>query len=301
MAAQNRPWMWAAVVSIVLAAAVVVRLARPTLDAPSLGGAADTVQRTRAAEEGASGDAIRGFALLNNFRDSLPTHSGNRLRCTSCHLDNGSRPNAMPWLATTGRYPRYRERPGTEETLARRVNECIARSLAGKMLPEAGADMRDMLAAIGTLRDTPRPPDARVIKVSGDSEAGAGAYAAECARCHGAAGEGTTLAPAVWGIDSYSVGAGLARQYSLATFLRHNMPHDKPSSLSDQAAANIAAFVLSQPRQDHPGKERDWPNGDAPADVAYATQGATSKGRAAPLERPLLARRVNPDSTTSPR
>ena len=293
MAASSRPWMWTAVAGFVLVAAVssLVMRRTPANTPSSSQTASDTSRRALGAA-----NATRGFALLNNFRDSLPAHSGNRLRCTSCHLDNGSRPAAMPWLGTTTRYPRYRERPGKEESLARRINECIARSLAGKMVPEGGQDMRDMVAAIGTLRDTPRPPDARVVKVAGQPEAGRDGYAAQCARCHGTTGEGTPLAPAVWGADSYSIGAGLARQFSLATFLRHNMPHDKPASLSDQEAADIAAFVLTQPRQDHPGKERDWPKGDAPADVAYSTRAADSLGRAAPTSRPLLARRVAPDS-----
>jgi len=247
-------------------------------------------------QSAARGNAARGLALVNHFRDSLPAHSGNALRCTSCHLDNGTRADAMPWLGTTKRYPRYRERPGLEESLARRVNECIARSLAGRMLPEDGANMRDMLAYIGTLGERERPPDARVVKLVGVVDRGATEYGGQCARCHGAAGQGTVLAPAVWGADSYSIGAGLARQFSLATFLRNNMPHDKVVTLTDQQAADVAAFVLRQPRQDHPGKERDWPKGDAPLDVAYTTTGARQKGRADPPTRALLPRRVRADS-----
>ncbi len=246
------------------------------------------------------GDPIRGLALLNHFRDSLPAHSGNALRCTSCHLDNGTRPDAMPWLGTTKRYPRYRERPGMEESLSRRINECIARSLAGRMLHEDSREMSDVLAYLATLADRPRPPDARIIKTVGVVARGAGEYARECARCHGANGEGTPLAPAVWGPESYSVGAGLARQFSLATFLRHNMPHDKPATLTDAQAADIAAYVLAQPRQDHPGKERDWPKGDAPVDVAYGTTAARAKGRTDPSPRTLLPRRVSPDSLSTP-
>jgi thiosulfate dehydrogenase len=248
----------------------------------------------------AVGDPVRGLALLNHFRDSLPSHSGNALRCTSCHLDNGTRPDAMPWLGTTTRYPRYRERPGMEESLQRRINECIARSLAGRMLHEDSREMRDVMAYLGTLGDRPRPADARVIKTVGVVARGEGEYGRQCARCHGATGDGTPLAPAVWGPESYSVGAGLARQFSLATFLRHNMPHDKPASLTDEQAADIAAYVLSQARQDHPGKERDWPNGDAPVDVAYGTTAARAKGRPDPAPRPLLPRRVTPDSLSTP-
>jgi thiosulfate dehydrogenase len=244
-------------------------------------------------------NAERGLALMTAFRDSLPEHSGNALRCVSCHLDNGTRPTAMSWLGTAARYPRYRARPGYEETLARRVNECIARSLAGRMLPEGGPDMRDMLAYFETLRGAPRPAPVDSVKLIGDVAHGEAGYAKSCARCHGANGAGLPAlsAPAVWGADSYAIGAGMARQYTLATFVRHNMPFDHADTLTAQEAADIAAFVLTQPRQDHPGKERDWPKGDPPVDVAYATAAAAAAGKLLPPERSLLPRRVSPDSS----
>jgi thiosulfate dehydrogenase len=285
----------AAIFVVMVGVALLVSTRREASEPPVT--AADTLNTPRAT---AQGDPIRGLALLNNFRDSLPAHSGNGLRCTSCHLDNGTRSDAMPWLGTTKRYPRYRERPGMEESLPRRINECIARSLAGRMLHEGSREMRDVMAYLATLADRPRPADARIIKTAGVIARGEGEYGRQCARCHGASGEGTPLAPAVWGPESYSVGAGLARQFSLATFLRHNMPHDKPATLTDAQAADIAAYVLSQPRQDHPGKERDWPKGDAPADVAYATTAARAKGRPDPSPRTLLPRRVSPDSLSTP-
>ncbi len=247
------------------------------------------------------GDPIRGLAILTAFRDSLPTHSGNALRCTSCHLDNGTRPSAMPWLGSAGRYPRYRSRPGYEETLARRVNECIARSLAGKMLPEAGREMRDILAYLESLRDRPRPGALDSVLLRGVADRGRQEYAATCSRCHGTQGEGSAQAPAVWGAGSFSIGAGLARQNTMATFVRHNMPFDHLVTLSDQQAADIAAYVISMPRQDHPGKERDWPNADPPSDVAYATAAARAKGNPLPPTRPVLPRRVSPDSAVTPR
>jgi len=248
-------------------------------------------------------NADRGLALMTAFRDSLPEHSGNALRCVSCHLDNGTRPTAMSWLGTAARYPRYRARPGYEETLARRINECIARSLAGRMLPEDGQEMRDMLAYMETLRASARPAPVDSVKLIGDVAHGEVGYAGQCARCHGANGAGlpALAAPAVWGVDSYAIGAGMARQYTLATFVRHNMPFDHADTLTAQEAADIAAFVLTQPRQDHPGKERDWPKGDPPIDVAYPTTAAAAAGKPLPPARPLLPRLVAPDSLLSRR
>lgn len=248
-----------------------------------------------------AGDAARGLALMTAFRDSLPANSGNALRCVSCHLDNGTRPTAMSWLGTAARYPRYRARPGYEETLARRVNECIGRSLAGKMLPEDGQEMRDMLAYLETMRASARPAAVDSVKLVGVVSRGEVGYAGQCARCHGANGAGlpALAAPAVWGSESYATGAGMARQYTLATFVRHNMPFDHADTLTAQEAADIAAFVLTKPRQDHPGKERDWPKGDPPVDVAYVTAAAAAAGKPLPPDRQLLPRRVSPDSLIS--
>lgn len=248
------------------------------------------------------GSATRGKALLNAFRDSLPQFSGNRLRCTSCHLDDGTRAGAMPWLNTAVRYPKYRARRGAEETLTQRVNECVTRSLAGRALPENSSAMRDILAYLDALGALPRPAAPDTVKLVGNVTHGERVYAITCVRCHGADGRGVAkLATAVWGSRSYSIGAGLARQTVLATFVRENMPYDKASVLTAQEAADVAAYVLGKPRQDHPGKERDWPKGDAPMDVAYATIGARDAGKPLPPIRVVLPRRVAPIAPTSMR
>ena len=241
-------------------------------------------------------NATRGHALLVAFRDSLPANSGNGLRCTSCHLDAGVRPNAMPWLGTAARYPRYRARRGSEETLEQRVNECIARSLAGKMLPEDGRDMRDMIAYLDSLGASPRPVGPDTVRLAGNLVHGKQTYLASCARCHGTTGDGL-VAPAVYGPNSYSIGAGLARHTVFATFVRENMPFDSAGVLTPQQAADVATYVLSLPRPDHPGKERDWPKGDPPGDVAYATQAARAAGKPLPAPRPVLPRRLMPSAT----
>lgn len=243
-----------------------------------------------------AGNAVRGLALMSAFGDSLPAYSGNGLRCVSCHLENGTNPTAMPWLGAATRYPRFRARPGYVESMARRVNECIARSLAGRMLHEESRDMRDMLAYLETLRDRARPSGVDSVRLTGDGRRGKGAYATNCARCHGADGEGSGVNPPLWGMGSFAIGAGMGRQFTFATFIRHNMPFDQRGSLTPQQSADIAAYVLSKPRQDHPRKEADWPRGDAPVDVAYATDGARRAGRSLPSPRPLLPRRVAPDS-----
>ena len=228
---------------------------------------------------GPYGDAVRrGRALLTATRDSLPNHVGNALRCTSCHLDAGRRETGS-WIGSFARYPQYRSRSGTVETIEYRVNDCFRRSMNGTALDPAGADMRDIVAYLAFLsRGVPigaSSANTRAQKwaaFSADTAEGARVFAATCTKCHGNAGAGTTVAPPLWGPQSYNIGAGMSRVRTAAEFISRNMPFDAPGTLSDSQAFNVAAYVNAHPRPDYRGKESDWPNGDAPPDVAYPTR-----------------------------
>ncbi len=242
---------------------------------------------------GPLGSAIRrGRALLVATRDSLPGHVGNALRCTSCHLDEGRRATGS-LVGTYGRYPAYRPRSGIVETIEYRVNDCFRRSLNGVALDPAGDDMRDILAYLAFLSwgSAPAPPQPntrlqRWAAYRPDTAAGAALYSSTCAKCHGPEGQGTAVAPPLWGARSYNIGAGMARLRTAADFIRNNMPFDQPGTLTDQQAIDVAAFVGARPRPDHRGKELDWPNADPPPDVAYPTAAAQRKAHPAPGRSP---------------
>ncbi|MEP6690386.1 MAG: c-type cytochrome [Gemmatimonadaceae bacterium] len=220
----------------------------------------------------------RGRALLLDTRDSLPRNVGNALRCASCHLDGGMRAWSSPWIGVYARFPQYRSRSASVNVLEDRINDCFERSMNGTALSATSREMRDIVAYMAFLsRGIPVGGEvegqgfAKLTPVAGDSTRGARLFGATCAVCHGAAGEGTRVAPPVWGNGSYNIGAGMARARTAAAFIRRNMPYDKPGTLSDADAFDLAAYIDSRPRPDLPGKERDWPNGDAPPDVAYPT------------------------------
>jgi thiosulfate dehydrogenase len=102
-----------------------------------------------------------------------------------------------------------------------------------------------------------------------DAVAGEAVFVAQCARCHGADGNGTELATPLWGDGAYSIAAGMARVRMAAGFIRRNMPFDLPGTLTDQEALDVAAYINAQVRPDYPAKSGDWPNGNAPPDVPY--------------------------------
>jgi len=204
---------------------------------------------------------------------------GNKLRCTTCHLDEGRRETGT-WVGVFARYPQYRTRSGVVETIEYRVNDCFRRSMNGTAIDPAGPDMRDIVAYLAFLSRgvTVSPPAAASARLqkwatfTADTAAGARVFAATCAKCHGPMGEGTAGAPPVWGPESYNVGAGMTRVRTAAEFISRNMPFDAPGTLSDSQAFNVAAYINARPRPDYRGKENDWPNGDPPPDVAYPTR-----------------------------
>jgi thiosulfate dehydrogenase len=224
----------------------------------------------------------RGRAILTATRDSLPENVGNALRCTSCHLDAGTRANVMPWVGVYARFPQYRSRSGRVIDLEERIGDCFERSLNGRSPAYDSPEMRDMIAYMAWIsRDVPVGRDVegqgmpRLEPLVPDTAAGRVGYAARCARCHGADGQGLVEpAPPLWGPRSYNIGAGMARLRTAAAFIRAAMPHDEPGSLDPQQAYDIAAYVNGHSRPDFATKASDWPNGDPPPDVAYRTDGA---------------------------
>jgi thiosulfate dehydrogenase len=226
----------------------------------------------------------RGRAILAHTRDSMPAYVGNALNCTSCHLDFGTRPFAAPWVGVYGRFPQYRTRNARMNVLEDRINDCFQRSLKGKALPQNSRDSRDIVSYMAWLSRTvpngvtlPGQGFARLEPLEPDTARGAALFQVECVRCHGDNGQGTDKAPPLWGERSYTIGAGMGRIRTAAAFIKYNMPNDRPGSLTEQQAFDVAAYINSQPRPDLAGKENDWPNGDHPPDVPYVTRAARVK------------------------
>jgi mono/diheme cytochrome c family protein len=83
--------------------------------------------------------------------------------------------------------------------------------------------------------------------------AGAALFAANCAKCHGAAGQGTSKAPPLVGsgalpLDPRPTAKFRKTQFRTAKdvldFIRVNMPADNPGSLSEANYEAILAFAL---------------------------------------------------------
>jgi thiosulfate dehydrogenase len=273
-----------AIIAIVVAACESAR----TDEGPSRGISSTSMALTRLAipadseiPDGALGVSIRrGRALLAATSDSLPQHVGARLRCTSCHLDEGTRVNAAPLVGVYARFPQFRDRSASVATIQDRVNDCFERSMNGRALAHGSRDMRDIVAWLAFIsRGAPVQQDTTprgiplLAAMPADKERGSTTFTMRCAGCHGMDGQGTPAGAPLWGPQSFNVGASMARLRTAASFIKYNMPNDRPGTLTDQEAFDVAAYVNSHSRPDLAGKENDWPNGDAPGDVPYETLG----------------------------
>lgn len=233
---------------------------------------------------GPEGEAVRlGRSLVTDTGKLLPRNVGNGLTCANCHLGAGTKADAGPFVGLWGVFPEYSSRDGRIDSLQQRINDCFARSMNGTPLPPESREMNALLMYIrwlstgvptgvevagrgmGTVDTTLRPDPARGRKV----------YAAKCASCHGDDGSGIAnpaggyVFPPVWGRASYNVGAGMARTYVAAAFVRHNMPLGLGNTLSDQDAVDVADYVAHQPRPAFAAGRADYPKGGKPADARH--------------------------------
>jgi thiosulfate dehydrogenase len=283
---------WCAMATVVVLTTACGRVSRVPADAKVAG---DTMHLAAPADSSLRDDPMsrsirRGLALLTATRDSLPSNVGNQLRCVSCHLDNGRRAFAMPWVGVHGRFPQYRSRAGHVSRLEERINECFERSLNGRALATDGDDMRDIVSYMSWLsRGSVAGKRVRgtgidsLAPLAGDTMRGQMVFVQSCVRCHGVDGQGMLASkmlnagPPLWGPQSFTMGAGMARVRVMAAFVHRHMPFDQPGTLKAQDAFDVSAYVTSRPRPDLRGKERDWPNGDAPVDAAYPTDAGRAR------------------------
>ena len=177
---------------------------------------------------------LRRKNYLENTIETLPHFVKAKMNCTSCHLNSGTKQFAGPWVGITGRFPQYRSRSAKVDTLQDRVNDCFERSLNGTRLPENSSYMTDIIAymtwlskdySVGHDVEGSGMPKLKLERTP-NIENGKTVYANKCASCHQANGQGffatdgKTIYPALWGKDSLNVGAGMARLYTAAGFVK---------------------------------------------------------------------------------
>ncbi|MBK5960112.1 cystathionine gamma-synthase [Rhodoplanes elegans] len=224
--------------------------------------------------------------------DPAKRFAGNNLACSNCHLHAGTKKFGLPIYGLFEKFPQYSARAGAEVTIEDRIESCMTRSMNGRSLPKDSPEMAAFVAYVKFLSEGYRPGQPVTglgagampeLDRAADPVRGKALYAKTCLDCHNTDGQGirrslpTTdlgyMIPPLWGPDSFNDGAGMARLITAANFLHFNMPHgtdylDPQLSVAD--AWDIAAYMISQPRPQRAGLDKDFPDLlSKPVDTPY--------------------------------
>ena len=212
---------------------------------------------------------LRGYDLFTNTQQVRERYSLNDMNCDSCHMGAGRLPFSSPVWPAAVILPNYRPKNDQVNNIEERIAGCFSFSMNGQP-PAYGSD--DMLAlaayhqwlakgvpvyqpggsmygrGFGTVAEPAEKPDYHRGKAT---------YEAKCSICHsedgsGLQARGEVVFPPVWGDYSYNWGAGITRLFTLAGFVKHNMPIGQPNSLTDQEAWDLAQYIDAQERPQDP-------------------------------------------------
>ncbi|MGO1501047.1 MAG: c-type cytochrome [Marinobacter sp.] len=248
-------------------------------------------QDTAILDEPNADEIFYGKRLLNETKRLLPNNVGASMNCNSCHISQGKIPLGDPYINSYNTYPRVMPRSGKMVDLEARINGCFQRSMNGTVLDRESPEMFAMMAYMKWLaQNTPKSQKVDInnagkvdTSLTADPARGEQIYQAQCATCHGDNGEGIKdsrgdiVFPPLWGDESFNIGAGMARTFKAAAFVKYNMPMGIQTKglwghgnvLSDQDAVDVAHFFTHKPRPDFAGKVNDWPSGKKPKDARY--------------------------------
>lgn len=211
----------------------------------------------------------RGHDLFINTQQLRGKNVFNDMNCVSCHMGEGRLPFSSPIWPAAVVLPNFRPKNGHVNNLEERIAGCFTFSMNGQP-PAYGSDDMVALAAYhqwlakgvpmyqpgGSMygRGYPRLPEPAEKP---EAVRGKAVYEAQCVLCHAADGAGRkqggdVVFPPVWGDGSYNWGAGIARLFTLASFIKHNMPLGQPNTLTDQQAWDLAQYINSQERPQDP-------------------------------------------------
>lgn len=209
-------------------------------------------------------NVVYGYEIVTDTQRYASRYVGNSLNCSSCHLQAGTQPDAIP-LNVAGMYPKWRAKNGKRNGIGLRIRECFLYSMDGIMPPEDAPEVLAISAYVSYLsqgqvmgaepqgRGVPTLPDTGYDPNPANGRA---VYMEHCASCHGDQGEGRGGMPPVWGLNSYNKGAGMNDIQQAAGFIWANMPLGQGRSLSHQQALDVSAYLNLQVRPADPRQSK---------------------------------------------
>ena len=212
--------------------------------------------------------------------DPAKRYAGNNLACTNCHLQAGAKKFGLPLFGIFGDFPQYVARGGGEITIEDRLNSCMTRSMNGRVLANDAPEMQAIVAyikfpstdvAAGQTLPGMGSGNMPELARAADPVRGQAIYVRTCAACHNTDGSGVPrsradlalgyMIPPLWGGDTFNIGAGMARISTMANFVHFNMPHGADylnPQLAPEDAWDVSAYVLSHPRPQKAGLDKDF-------------------------------------------
>ncbi len=201
-------------------------------------------------------DAVMlGYNILMDTPKYAPQYVGNKLSCKNCHFEAGRTMKGLSLVGVGAVYPKYKERHHYSVNLVMRTNDCFERSMNGKALPSDSKEMNAIITyyqwiskGLPIYADIPWLRLEPIKSSHGPNPTkGKEVYDQKCMACHGNEGQGTPIAPPLWGKDSFNDGAGMAELPKLAAFAHAFMPQGNPN-LTTEEALDVSVFVTGQPR-----------------------------------------------------
>ncbi|MEO7072941.1 MAG: c-type cytochrome [Rhodanobacter sp.] len=218
--------------------------------------------------DGPFGEVVRqGRDIFVHTQEHAKAYVGNQLNCVNCHLDAGRLRDSAPLWGAYGMYPAYRSKNKHVNTLGERIQGCFQFSMNGKAPPldsnemvalqtymywlSSGAPVGVKLDGAGYPKQGFKPPQPP------DYARGEQVFAANCALCHGADGQGQRVAgrtvfPPLWGPQSFNWGAGMHQLDNAAAFIKANMPLGRGGILDAQQAWDVAYYMNAHERPQDP-------------------------------------------------
>lgn len=188
---------------------------------------------------------------------------GNKMNCSNCHLDAGTRPYGFNFFSSHARYPQYRGRENLVLNMGERINNCVERPHNGTPLPLDSKEINAIecyikwvgtSVPVGQHAKGDEGAEIEFPKRAADTKKGEAVFVRECQVCHGADGQGkwnadssTYVYPPLWGPMSFQNGSSPSRVIKLARFIKTNMPDKKATwkkpYLTDEECIDVAAFI----------------------------------------------------------
>ena len=213
--------------------------------------------RPEDAPESIREEVMLGYRIMTETKKYAGQYIGkdSQLSCSSCHFEGGRSMESFSLVGVGATYPRYRDRNEYTIDLGIRIQGCFDRSMNGTPPPLDSQVIQSLLVYLQWIsKDIPvyadlpwALPESMDNPHKPDPANGGKVYKNVCARCHGLEGEGTDIAPPVWGDGAYNDGAGMHRIRTLSIFAWRFMPKNAPS-LTQEEALDVAGYIHEQPR-----------------------------------------------------